>query len=307
MEYRTNLEESFEDKFNDPKYRLLYLRQQQSIVERIRQLKELFEQIVQFQRQVIALNHENWSKMDSSVESLQADVDWYVKEYIRPIQEKKQELDKLENSLINIPEKQGVVGKIGKFFERFIPGITKEGRQRRSVADRKQILEDEIDTFELVMEKSPFQIFGANKDAKSKLLSKMDVTELGKYSMVQNDFKSHLSSNDSVKEIANSIKREDMNRLLESYPILKGKSSNLINELINNGIESFNSMVSQIAIDSNQEKGKLMNLVDFTVQEDSNIDILSDITQQIQSIMNNLTPEELEELNQREQEADMEK
>lgn len=307
MEYRTNLEESFEDKYNDPKYRLLYLRQQQSIVERIRQLKELFEQIVQFQRQVIALNHENWSKMDSSVESLQTDVDWYVKEYIRPIQEKKQELDKLENSLINIPEKQGVVGKIGKFFERFVPGITKEGRQRRSLADRKQILEDEIDTFQLVMKKNPFQIFGANKDTKSKLLSKMDVTELGKYSMVQNDFKSHLSSNDSVKEIANSIKREDMNNLLESYPILKGKSSNLINELINNGIESFNSMVSQIAIDSNQEKGKLMSLVDFTVQEDSNIDILSDITQQIQSIMNNLTPEELEELKQREQEADMEK
>ena len=200
MEYRTNLEESFEDKYNDPKYRLLYLRQQQSIVQRIRQLKELFEQIVQFQSQVIALNHDNWSKMDSSVESLQADVDWYVKEYIRPIQEKKQELDELENSLINIPEKQGVVGKIGKFFERLIPGITKKGRQRRSVADRKQILEDEIDTLELVMKKNPFQIFGANKDAKSKLLSKMDVTELGKYSMVQNDFKSHLSSNDSVKE-----------------------------------------------------------------------------------------------------------
>lgn len=307
MEYRTNLEESFEDKFNDPKYKLLYLRQQQSIVQRIIQLKELFEQIVQFQSQVIALNHDNWSKMDSSVESLQADVDWYVKEYIRPIQEKKQELDKLENSLINIPEKQGVVGKIGKFFERFIPGITKEGRQRRSLADRKQILEDEIDTFELVMEKNPFQILGANKDAKSKLLSKMDVTELGKYSTVQNDFKSHLSYNDSVKEIANSIKREDMNNLLESYPILKGKSSNLINELINNSIESFNSMVSQIAIDSNQEKRKLMSLVDFTVQEDSNIDILSDITQQIQSIMNNLTPEELEELKQIEQKDDMEK
>ncbi len=307
MEYRTNLEESFEDKFNDPKYKLLYLKQQQSIVQRIIQLKELFEQIVQFQSQVIALNHDNWSKMDSSVESLQADVDCYVKEYIRPIQEKKQELDKLENSLINIPEKQGVVGKIGKFFERFIPGITKEGRQRRSLADRKQILEDEIDTFELVMEKNPFQILGAHKDAKSKLLSKMDVTELGKYSTVQNDFKSHLSYNDSVKGIANSIKREDMNNLLESYPILKGKSSNLINELINNSIESFNSMVSQIAIDSNQEKRKLMSLVDFTVQEDSNIDILSDITQQIQSIMNNLTPEELEELKQIEQKDDMEK
>jgi len=307
MEYRTNLEESFEDKYNDPKYRLLYLRQQQSIVQRIRQLKELFEQIVQFQSQVIALNHDNWSKMDSSVESLQADVDWYVKEYIRPIQEKKQELDELENSLINIPEKQGVVGKIGKFFERLIPGITKKGRQRRSVADRKQILEDEIDTLELVMKKNPFQIFGANKDAKSKLLSKMDVTELGKYSMVQNDFKSHLSSNDSVKEIANSIKREDMNNLLESYPILKGKSSNLINELINNSIGSFNSMVSQIARDSNQEKRKLMSLVDFTVQEDSNVDILSDIAQQIQSIMNNLTPEELEELKQIEQKGDMEK
>lgn len=229
----------------------------------------------------------------------------YVKEYIIPIQERQQELDKLENSLINVPEKQGIVGKVGRFFEKFIPGITKEGRQRRDIKNRKHIIEGEIGTYKFMIEKNPFQIFVANKDVKEELVARMDVTQLDKYSTTQNDLKNYLKPNNSVKSIVDSIKREDMNNLLESYPVLKGESSHLISELINNGIEAFNAMVGKIAKDSTQKKNELIPQIDYEEQEGSDKDILNNITQQIQSIMNNLTPEQLDELKQREQKDEL--
>lgn len=302
MEDKNNVVESFEGNQNASNIdRLLYLKQQKSIIERARQSIGKFEQIAQLQRQVITLNHEKWSKMDNSVESVQADIDWYVKEYIIPIQEKQQELNELENSLVSIPEKQGIVGRIGKFFERFIPGITKEGRQRKSIESRRQVLEDEIDTGKIVIERTPFEIFGKDKDIKGELLAKMDVTQLDKYSTVQNDFRNNLNPNSSVKSVADSIKREDMTSLLASYPTLKGESNHLVNELISNGIEAFNTIVGQIVKDSTQEKNELMPQIDFKVQEGSDRDILNDITQQIQNLMNSLSPEELDELKKREQ------
>ncbi|MDE5830748.1 MAG: hypothetical protein K2H53_03620 [Clostridia bacterium] len=281
--------------------RLLYLKQQKNIVEKARQSIEEFEQITQLQRKVITLFHEKWMKMDDSVEPVQEDIDWYVKEYIIPIQEKQQELDNLENSLISIPEKQSIVGRVGKFFERFIPGITKEGRQRRSIENRRQVLKDEIDTCEVVIERTPFEIFGKDKDIKVELLAKMDVTQLDKYSTVQDDFRNNLDPNSSVKSIADSIKREDMTSLLDSYPALKGEANYLTDELINNGIEAFNKLVSQIVNNCTQKKNELIPQVDFGVQEGSDKDILNDIAQQIQTLMNDLTPEELDELKQIEQ------
>lgn len=302
MEYKNNIEKSIEENQKNSNIdRLSYLEQQKDIIEKARQSINKYKQIAQLQRQVITLNHEKWSKMDSSVESLQEEIDWYVKEYIIPIQERQQELDKLENSLVNIPEKHGIVGRVGKFFERFIPGITKEGRQRRSIADKKQTIEDEINTYKLMIEKNPFEILGANKDIKEKLLDKIDVTQLDKYATMQNDTKNYLKPNNSVKTIADSIKREDMTSLLDSYPILKEESNHLVSELINNGIEAFNKMVNQIVKDNVQKKNELIPQIDFEVQEDSDKDILNRITQQIQNLMNNLTTEELEEIKKREQ------
>lgn len=272
------------------------------MIEEARKSIQKFREITQFQRQINTLNHDKWSQMDDSTESLQEDVDWYVTEYIIPIQERQQELDKLENSLISIPEKQGVVGKIGKFFEKFIPGITKEGRQRRNIADRKQTIEGEINTYKTMIERNPFKIFGANKDIKSELVEKMDLSQLDKYSTMKNNNKNSLRPKNNVKSIADSIKSEDMTNLLASYPMLEDESSNLIGELVNNGIEAFNRRVNQIVKENTQKKDELISQIDFEVQEGNSKDIIEDITQQIQGLMNNLTLEELEELhNKREQ------
>ena len=127
MEYTNSEEKDFEENETSSNVnKLLYLEQQKNMIEEARKSIQKFREITQFQRQINTLNYDKWSQMDASTESLQEDVDWYVTEYIIPIQERQQELDKLENSLISIPEKQGVVGRIGKFFEKFIPGITKE-------------------------------------------------------------------------------------------------------------------------------------------------------------------------------------
>ncbi len=80
----------------------------------------------------------------------------------------------------------------------------------------------------------------------------------------------------------------------------------MISELISNGIDGFNAMVSQIVKDSKQEKNELMPQIDFEIQEGSDRDILDNITQQIQSLMNSLNPEELDELNKREQQDKLE-
>ena len=272
------------------------------MIEEARKSIQKFREITQFQRQINTLNHDKWSQMDDSTESLQEDVDWYVTEYIIPIQERQQELDKLENSLISIPEKQGVVGKIGKFFEKFIPGITKEGRQRRNIADRKQTIEGEINTYKTMIERNPFKIFGANKDIKSELVEKMDLSQLDKYSTMKNNNKNSLRPKNNVKSIADSIKSEDMTNILASYPMLEDESGNLIGELVNNGIEAFNRRVNQIVKENTQKKDELISQIDFEVQEGNSKDIIEDITQQIQGLMNNLTLEELEELhNKREQ------
>lgn len=303
MEYTNSEEKDFEENETSSNVnKLLYLEQQKNMIEEARKSIQKFREITQFQRQINTLNHDKWSQMDASTESLQEDVDWYVTEYIIPIQERQQELDKLENSLISIPEKQGVVGRIGKFFEKFIPGITKEGRQRRNIADRKQTIEGEINTYKTMIERNPFKIFGANKDIKSELVEKMDLSQLDKYSTMKNNNKNSLRPKNNVKSIADSIKSEDMTNLLASYPMLEDESGNLIGELVNNGIESFNRRVNQIVKENTQKKDELISQIDFEVQEGNSKDIIEDITQQIQGLMNNLTLEELEELhNKREQ------
>lgn len=302
MEYKRDIEESFEEKQNGSNIdRLLYLKQQKDIVERSRQAIDKFKQIAQFQKKVNTLYYEKWKKIDSSVESLQEDIDWYVKRYIMPIQERQQELDELKNSLISsIPEKQNILGKIGRFFERFIPGITKEGRQRIKIEDKKQTLEGEIETYSLMIEGNPFEILEANKDIKGQLLEKIDISKLDEYSTMQNDPKNYLKSNSSVKSIADSIKEEDMTSILDSYPALEEESNYLISEMIHNGLEAFNRMVSQIANNSIQMKNELIPQINFKTQEDSDKDILLDmITQQMQSLMDNLTSEELDEIKKR--------
>ncbi|MCI8587763.1 MAG: hypothetical protein HFJ49_04040 [Clostridia bacterium] len=303
MEYTNSEEKDFEENETSSNVnKLLYLEQQKNMIEEARKSIQKFREITQFQRQINTLNYDKWSQMDASTESLQEDVDWYVTEYIIPIQERQQELDKLENSLISIPEKQGVVGRIGKFFEKFIPGITKEGRQRRNIADRKQTIEGEINTYKTMIERNPFKIFGANKDIKSELVEKMDLSQLDKYSTMKNNNKNSLRPKNNVKSIADSIKSEDMTNLLASYPMLEDESGNLIGELVNNGIESFNRRVNQIVKENTQKKDELISQIDFEVQEGNSKDIIEDITQQIQGLMNNLTLEELEELhNKREQ------
>ena len=303
MEYTNSEEKDFEENETSSNVnKLLYLEQQKNMIEEARKSIQKFREITQFQRQINTLNYDKWSQMDASTESLQEDVDWYVTEYIIPIQERQQELDKLENSLISIPEKQGVVGRIGKFFEKFIPGITKEGRQRRNIADRKQTIEGEINTYKTMIERNPFKIFGANKDIKSELVEKMDLSQLDKYSTMKNNNKNSLRPENNVKSIADSIKSEDMTNLLASYPMLEDESGNLIGELVNNGIESFNRRVNQIVKENTQKKDELISQIDFEVQEGNSKDIIEDITQQIQGLMNNLTLEELEELhNKREQ------
>lgn len=303
MEYTNSEEKDFEENETSSNVVNYYIwSNKKNMIEEARKSIQKFREITQFQRQINTLNHDKWSQMDDSTESLQEDVDWYVTEYIIPIQERQQELDKLENSLISIPEKQGVVGKIGKFFEKFIPGITKEGRQRRNIADRKQTIEGEINTYKTMIERNPFKIFGANKDIKSELVEKMDLSQLDKYSTMKNNNKNSLRPKNNVKSIADSIKSEDMTNILASYPMLEDESGNLIGELVNNGIEAFNRRVNQIVKENTQKKDELISQIDFEVQEGNSKDIIEDITQQIQGLMNNLTLEELEELhNKREQ------
>lgn len=280
--------------------RLLYLKEQKNMIERARTLIGKSKQIAQLQREVITLYHEKWGKLDASVESMQEDIDWYVKEYIAPIQEREKELSRLESSIISIPEKQSVFGRIGKLFERFIPGITKSGREKRKIDDKKQNIKEEIETYKLMIEKNPFKVLGANKDIKSQLLGRMDTTQLDKYSSMQNNQRNYLKPDNSVRSIANGLKREEMEKLLSSYPALSTEARSLINELINNGIESFNIMANQIFRDSNQNESELIGKIDFKGQESTDKDILDAITEQIQSLMDNLTPDELSEMNRRE-------
>lgn len=294
------IEENLENEKKDSNIdRLLYLKQQRKIVEEAKKSTEKFKQIIQIQREVTTLSDEKWEKMEGCVEAVQEDIDWYVKEYIIPIQERQHELEKLENSLISIPEKHGIVGRVGKFFERFIPGITREGRQKRDIEKKRQTIEDEIETYKTIIKRNPFQIFGANKDIKSQLLEKIDVTQLDKYSTMKNEPKNYLKRDYSVKSIVDSIKRDDMMRLLNSYPALKGETNYLINELINNGLEGFNNKVGEIAKENSQE---LIHQINFEMQENNDKDILNRITQEIQSLMSNLTPEELNEVKRRETE-----
>ena len=152
-----------------------------------------------------------------------------------------------------------------------------------------------------MIERNPFQVFGGNKDVKSEILARIDVNQLDKYSTVQNSFRDNLKSNNSVKSVVDNIKLEDMNIVLNSYPMLKGESSHLINELINNGIEAFNLMVSKMFKDTNQEKKDLIDKVDLGIGRDTDKDILSNITQQIQNLKDDLTPDELEKIEQIEQ------
>ena len=151
-----------------------------------------------------------------------------------------------------------------------------------------------------MIEKNPFKVFGANKDAKEQLLERMDITQLDKYSTMKNNPENHLKPNNNVKSIVDSIKREDMMHLLNSYPALKGEANYLINELINNGLEAFNNKVNQIVKDSSQKKNELSRKIELEGQEGSDKDILDRITQEIQNLMDNLTPEELEEVKKKE-------
>lgn len=294
-----NKEDTEKDQNESNVDRLLYLENQRDIVERAIHLTEKSKQIKEFQIDVIKLHHEKWMKMDNSVESMQEDINWYVKEYIMPMKEKQQELDKLENSLISIPENQSIIGKVGKFFERFIPGITREGRQRRKIADKKQTIEEEIESYKIMIDKNPFKIVGANKEIKGQLLERVDVNQLDKYSTMQNDSNNYLKPNNSVKSIADSIKREDMIILLDSYPELKEESNYLINECINNGIEGLDNVAVQIK----QEKNELIEGIDLS---NNRKNILDRITQQIQSIMTNITPEELNEINRIKKQKELE-
>ena len=268
MEYKNNMDEK---ELNSPNIdKILYLKQQLHIIEKARQLIEKGQQIVQFQGQVIKIEHDKWNEMDSCIEPMQGEIDWYVKEYIIPIQEKEKELNELENSLINVPQKQGIFGKVGKFFEKFMPGITKEGRQKRNIEDRRQTIQSEIDSYKLMIERNPFQVFGGNKDVKSEILARIDVNQLDKYSTVQNSFRDNLKSNNSVKSVVDNI-------------------------------EAFNLMVSKMFKDTNQEKKDLIDKVDLGIGRDTDKDILSNITQQIQNLKDDLTPDELEKIEQIEQ------
>lgn len=262
-------EQNVENNEKDSKVdNLLYLKGQKRIIEIVGQFKEKNEQIMQFQRNVILLYHEKWSKMDSSVESIQEDIDDYTKEYIIPMQEKQQELHKLEETLICIPNNYNIIGRVGKFFERFIPGITKEGRIRRDIEERKETIKEEIETYRTIMEKHPFKIFGTNKDIKGQVLQRMDVTNLDKYSTMKNDPKNYLQPNNTVKSVVAKMKREEMTELLNSYPVLKAQMNYLIDELINNGFEAFNSKVTQILKDNSQKKSELISKLDSGQQGD---------------------------------------
>lgn len=68
MEYKNDVDEK--DKNNSNIDRLLYLKQQQNIIERARESIEKFKVIEQLQKQVIKLEHDKWNKMDGCVEAV---------------------------------------------------------------------------------------------------------------------------------------------------------------------------------------------------------------------------------------------
>lgn len=289
------------EKENSNVDKLLYLKQQKEIIEKARQATEKAKQVMQFQRELIIRYCEDWSKMDDCIGPVQEDIDWYTKEYILPIQEKEQELHKLEQSLMCVPQKHSI---IGTFFERLVPGITKEGRQKRKLEKEKQEIKEEIDTYKAIKEKSPFTILGANKDSKEQLIERMDINQLDKYSTMKNDSKSNLKPNNSVKSIADKIKQEDMTKLLKSYPALKDEAGELIDEFISNGQEAFNQKIIQIVNSSSEQKRRLVSQIDLEMQEEDKT-ILDRITRQIQEIMDNLTPEEIAEIKNQEQQSEL--
>lgn len=278
---------------------LVYLKQQKDIIEKARESMDKYRQVVEFQRKVITIYNEKWIKMDKSVDSVQEDIDWYVKEYIIPIQEREEELSKLENSLVTIPENHGMIAKVGKFFEKLIPGITKEGRQKRKIEDKKQTIEEEIKTYKTIIKRNPFIIFGANKDTKGLLLERMDISQLDKYSTMKNEPENYLKRNNSVKAIASNIKKDDMINMLITYPALKSEANILVNEFINNGLEAFNTKVGEIARTNNQNRKELVSQINLQEQENDSQDILNRITQQMENLVESLTPEELSEFEKR--------
>lgn len=290
---------------NSDEDRLAYLREQKRLVEEARQAIEQFRQICSLQKEVTVLENEKWSRIDKSVESVQEDVDWYSKEYIIPMQEKQKELHNLETSLISVPEKQGIFGKLGKFFEKFIPGITKEGRQKRRIEGRKGELEEEIESYKILIEKRPFKVFGTDKEIKGKLLERMDVTQLDKYSTMRNDPQNYAKRNNSVKSIADSIRRDDMANLLNSYPALREKANYLTGELVNNGIDAFIRSVNQIARESAQRRDELTPKID--IEKDGDKDILDRINQEIQALEAKLGKEELADSDKQKKQDDLEK
>lgn len=221
------------------------------------------------------------------------------------MQEKQKELHNLETSLISVPEKQGIFGKLGKFFEKFIPGITKEGRQKRRIEGRKGELEEEIESYKILIEKRPFKVFGTDKEIKGKLLERMDVTQLDKYSTMRNDPQNYAKRNNSVKSIADSIRRDDMANLLNSYPALREKANYLTGELVNNGIDAFIRSVNQIARESAQRRDELTPKID--IEKDGDKDILDRINQEIQALEAKLGKEELADSDKQKKQDDLEK
>lgn len=278
--------------------KLFELRKQKDIVEEARPLLNKANELIKLTRDVITLQHEKWDRMYGAVDTMQEDVDFYTKEYIMPLREKEQELEKLQTALVATPERQTIAGRIGRFFERVVPGITKAGREKRRIDRRIEELEDGIETDKIRIEKIPFKIFGTNKDVRREMLDRMNVDELEKHSTMQNDPKSYLKPNRTVQAMADNVKRDDMMRLLSSYPSLKGEANILVGELMNNGIEAFNAKANEIIINSRQIGHDLASRVE--IKEDGKKDILDRINDEINALMEEMTPEDIAELEVRE-------
>lgn len=116
---------------------------------------------------------------------------------------------------------------------------------------------------------------------------------------MKNDPKNYLKRNNTVRSIANSIKKDDMISIINNYPALKSEANSLINEFVNNGLESFNAKIGEIVRTNNQDRKELVTQIELTEQENSNEDILDRISQQMQSLIDNLTPKELNEFENR--------
>ena len=279
--------------------KLLELRKQKGIVEEARPLLNKANELIKLTRDVITLQNEKWDRMYGAVDTMQEDVDFYTKEYIMPLREKEQELEKLQTTLVTTPERQTIVGKIGGFFEKFIPGITKAGREKRKIDRRIEELEEGIETDKIRIEKIPFQILGTNKDVRKEMLDRMNADELEKHSTTQNDPKSYLKPNRTVQAMADNVKRDDMMRLLSSYPSLKSEANNLLSVLMNDGVEAFNAKASEIIRNSRQVGHDLVSEVE--IKENGKDDILDRINNEIDALMEEMTPEELAELESREE------